>query len=623
MATISAWWTRRSTGETTPAALGKTAPHSALRAIGRDRGGLAPVAARDDLAQQVGMAVGVGEIAALVHDEQTRAGIDREAMAQGRVAVGAGRLVERPCGARERHGVAGAHGAIGDVARRHRLARAVGADPDRMGRGAQEVQPHRLLDGRALALGGPLPVEVGRRLEAPEVGVTRAARRSRLSGAAWARRSCPRRWRAARMAGQDGGPVEDAHLLRAGHHRRQALDRGVRQRIVVRIEAHRGGLADRDRRAFVARKRIVGQRQEPGLRLREGLAHGERPLLGTGPIGRRPPTPGGGLGIEVVQIAPGRGGKKRGANSANGPLHAPFFGPAGDRDGPRLEAVVGGQGQPGGMAADGLAPTFEHGALQIVVQPHPRAAAPGLEGRLATAQAVGQAGIAEEPPQNPRRPARHHDERHRRSLGPPDGARSEVAPIDLGRLPRQGLEAQTGFGQRVRALAQQQATEAIRAAAISALAHHGREPAGAARRVPFQGRAYEGQKRIAQRRPMGALQLRPPGLGPHPVDRAAVQAQRPGNGPHGPRLHMEVAQDLRCELRGDGHRRVRPNRAHGLRARAGGGQCIAGPSRRWRQNPGRTNAEHARPQKWPRRPTPAGTGAAPPGGCRSTRLGGQ
>ena len=179
MATISAWWTRRSTGETTPAALGKTAPHSALRAIGRDRGGLAPVAARDDLAQQVGMAVGVGEIADLVHDEQTRAGIDREAMAQGRVAVGAGRLVERPCGARERHGVAGAHGAIGDVARRHRLARAVGADPDRMGRGAQEVQPHRLLDGRALALGGPLPVEVGQRLEAPEVGVTRAARRAR------------------------------------------------------------------------------------------------------------------------------------------------------------------------------------------------------------------------------------------------------------------------------------------------------------------------------------------------------------------------------------------------------------------------------------------------------------
>jgi hypothetical protein len=49
--------------------LGKTSPHEALRAVGRDQGGFFLVAARNDLEEQIGVAVGVGEIADFV-DEQ-------------------------------------------------------------------------------------------------------------------------------------------------------------------------------------------------------------------------------------------------------------------------------------------------------------------------------------------------------------------------------------------------------------------------------------------------------------------------------------------------------------------------------------------------------------------------
>jgi len=49
------------------------------RAVGGDEGGLGLVAARDDLEEQVGVAVGVAEIADLVDDQQARAGVDAQA----------------------------------------------------------------------------------------------------------------------------------------------------------------------------------------------------------------------------------------------------------------------------------------------------------------------------------------------------------------------------------------------------------------------------------------------------------------------------------------------------------------------------------------------------------------
>lgn len=61
-------------------------------------------------------------------------------------------------------------GLVGDVLGQRRLADAVGADDDRVGGVAEEVQAEERLDGGAVALGGPGPVEVAQRLEAADAG---------------------------------------------------------------------------------------------------------------------------------------------------------------------------------------------------------------------------------------------------------------------------------------------------------------------------------------------------------------------------------------------------------------------------------------------------------------------
>ena len=95
-------------------------------------------------------------------------------MTQGVVAIGAGQFVEHVSGAGEQHGVTGEHRLVGDVAGDHGLAHAVGADQDDVGGIREEAQAHQLLDGWAVALGGPVPVEVGQGFEAPEVGIAEA-----------------------------------------------------------------------------------------------------------------------------------------------------------------------------------------------------------------------------------------------------------------------------------------------------------------------------------------------------------------------------------------------------------------------------------------------------------------
>ena len=66
MATISALCRRRSTSETTQAALGNTSRHSANGAICGDQRAFVLIAARDQFEHQIGVTVGVGEVADLI-----------------------------------------------------------------------------------------------------------------------------------------------------------------------------------------------------------------------------------------------------------------------------------------------------------------------------------------------------------------------------------------------------------------------------------------------------------------------------------------------------------------------------------------------------------------------------
>jgi hypothetical protein len=69
---------------------------------------------------------------------------------------------------------------------------------------------------------------------------------------------------------------------------------------------------------------MLGLEDPPGVLLREGRPHAERALLRTGPIGGLARTPGRGLGIEIIEILPGTGGKEGVADVADGALHAPL-----------------------------------------------------------------------------------------------------------------------------------------------------------------------------------------------------------------------------------------------------------------------------------------------------------
>jgi hypothetical protein len=88
------------------------------------------------------------------------------------------------------------------------------------------------------------------------------------------------------------------------------------------------------------------------------------------------------LGVEVVEILPGAGGKEAVADIPNGPLHPTLLVAAGHRHRAWLKAVVGGKGQQCGVEANGVALALQDGTFQIVVEQHPRQAAPSPEGRL-------------------------------------------------------------------------------------------------------------------------------------------------------------------------------------------------------------------------------------------------
>ncbi len=64
-------------------------------AVGGDQGAFGLVAAADQFEQQVGVAVGVGEIADLVDDQQVRGGVVAESAAQGGIAVEGGQFAEQ------------------------------------------------------------------------------------------------------------------------------------------------------------------------------------------------------------------------------------------------------------------------------------------------------------------------------------------------------------------------------------------------------------------------------------------------------------------------------------------------------------------------------------------------
>ena len=103
------------------------------------------------------------------------------------------------------------------------------------------------------------------------------------------------------MARDFGGAVEDADLEFGGHERERPADQGMRDRVVVPVEAQvrrlpRGHGADE-----VAREGVLGQREQARAFLVQGVGDpAAGGIAGHGALVRGVGDPLGELGVEVV-----------------------------------------------------------------------------------------------------------------------------------------------------------------------------------------------------------------------------------------------------------------------------------------------------------------------------------
>ena len=94
---------------------------------------------------------------------------------EGGIAVERGQFAEQLAGAGKQDGMAVYQRLMGEIAGQGGFADAVRSDQHGIGRVLQEVERHQRLEGRPVDGGGPVPVEVAQRFEAPDMRALKAA----------------------------------------------------------------------------------------------------------------------------------------------------------------------------------------------------------------------------------------------------------------------------------------------------------------------------------------------------------------------------------------------------------------------------------------------------------------
>ena len=183
--------------------------------------------------------------------------------------------------------------------------------------------------------------------------------------------------KAARVASEFGDAVEDTDLLLVGQDRQRTSHVGVRHRVVIEVESQwatkgplrvPGRLGHRDLQALTQGIRGGGQLEQAGLFEGEGLAYGQRVVLGPGAVEGAAPAPGNGLRVEIVDIGELARGEEALADEVNMAFDPALLIAAADRHRARLEAVVGSEAEELRVEANRVAHAFEHDALEVVVQ---------------------------------------------------------------------------------------------------------------------------------------------------------------------------------------------------------------------------------------------------------------
>ena len=269
----------------------------------------------------------------------------------------------------------------------------------------------------------------------------------------------------------------------------------------------------------------------------------------TTPVGGGAGAPSRGLGIEVIEICEAAGGEEGVAHILDGAFNAALLVSARDRHWTGLIAIAPGEGQQRRMEADGVAAALQHHAFEIVVKKNTGNAAPCGKGADMAAQEVLHPCVGEKAQENLARVAEHHDERHQRAARPANIEMAKMSPVHLRLFAGKAAQTQISLGFRTRAMARDEVTEVIGAAAIAALVRHHEQTTGGQRRKFLQRLADERQIRVDLRRPRRRTKPRQAGLRKHTPHHAVMHLQLTGDGAHCPFLSVVVAQDLRLDVR--------------------------------------------------------------------------
>ena len=187
---------------------------------------------------------------------------------------------------------------------------------------------------------------------------------------------------------------------------------------------------------------MLGERQEAGLLLGEGVGDALLAAAGHGPGVGDLGDPVGQLRVEVGHGGEGARGEERVAEEADHALDAALFIPAGHRAGLGGEVVVAGELEQARMEADVIADALEDDALQVVVEDDAGHAPERGEGLDVAAQETLERLVEGEARVTGARPGEHEHEAGEEAGRRADADLPEVAPVDLGLLAGEGVEAQ-------------------------------------------------------------------------------------------------------------------------------------------------------------------------------------
>jgi hypothetical protein len=124
------------------------------------------------------------------------------------------------------------------------------------------------------------------------------------------------------------------------------------------------------------------------------------------------------------------------------------------------------------MESDVVADALEDDALEVVVEEIPRYPAEGGEGLDVAPDEALQRLVEREAGEDGAAVRQHHHEAGQGPLGVADGDLAEVAPVDLGLLAGERLEAEVGLGSRRRSYGPHVVPDLARRPGVAALAHH-------------------------------------------------------------------------------------------------------------------------------------------------------